>query len=255
MTPGGRDCPGADGAAGHLAPLQRAEFAPAPGQRLAGDHRPGAAPGYLFLHGLGSVRTGEKSESLFAHAAANGRACTRVDFRGHGESTGDFGEVTFSELIADALAVLGHLGPTVVVGSSLGALVGAFAAAARPDLVAGLALLAPALGFVSRLEQRVDADGRITTTDGRGFLLAPRVLADARTHDERALPGRITVPTLVVHGTADEVLPARASEQFFAALAARPKELWIVPDAGHRLNTVAAAIWPRLDALLRRAAP
>ncbi|MBM4062315.1 MAG: alpha/beta hydrolase, partial [Planctomycetes bacterium] len=176
VTPGGRDCPGADGAAGHLAPLQRAEFAPAPGQRLAGDHRPGAAPGYLFLHGLGSVRTGEKSESLFAHAAANGRACTRVDFRGHGESTGDFGEVTFSELIADALAVLGHLGPTVVVGSSLGALVGAFAAAARPDLVAGLALLAPALGFVSRLEQRVDADGRITTTDGRGFLLAPRVL-------------------------------------------------------------------------------
>ena len=66
------------------------------GERMAGEHRSGAAPGYLFLHGLGSVRTGQKSESLRGWAERRGRAFTRCDFRGHGDSTGDPGQVAVS---------------------------------------------------------------------------------------------------------------------------------------------------------------
>ncbi|MEO6594538.1 MAG: YqiA/YcfP family alpha/beta fold hydrolase, partial [Planctomycetota bacterium] len=129
-------------------------------------------------------------------------------------------------------------------------LVGAFATAARPDLVRGLALLAPALGLVGNLEQRLDDDGRMFTGDGRGFVVEPRVLADGRQLDERALPAQLTVPTLVVHGTGDEVIPHRQSERFFAAMSNARKELWLVPGGDHRLNTVATEIWLRLDRLL-----
>ncbi|HEX5052056.1 MAG TPA: alpha/beta fold hydrolase [Planctomycetota bacterium] len=225
------------------------------GQRIVGDLHSGGPPGYLFLHGLGSVRTGEKSNSLLAHASARGRGLLRIDLRGHGESTGELGRVAVSELIADTLRVLEHValawqGPTVVVGSSLGGLLGAYAAAARPDLVRGLALLAPALGYVGNLEHRLDPTGRMWTGDGRGFVVEPRVLADGRRLDERGLPARLAVPTLVVHGTADEVIPHRHSERFFAAVADPRKELWVVPGGDHRLNTVANEIWARLDRLL-----
>ena len=229
------------------------------GERVAGDHLPGllrgsglsgSAPGYLFLHGLGSVRAGEKSASLMSHAAANGRACTRFDFRGHGDSSGTIGQVTIGELIADTVLVLQRYGPAVIVGSSLGGLVGAFATARRPDLVRGLAMLAPALGFLEHIDQHVDAQGRMWTSEGFSFPLSPRVATDARQLDERSLPAMLRVPTLIVHGTADEVVPPGDSERFFAAIPHAQKSLWIVPGGNHRLNTVAAAIWPRLDALL-----
>jgi pimeloyl-ACP methyl ester carboxylesterase len=225
------------------------------GEHVTGDELPGTTPAYLYLHGLGSVRAGEKSGSLLAHARANGRAFVRIDLRGHGESSGRIGHVTIGELAADVGHVLERLGTAVVVGSSLGALVGALATAARPRHVMALALLAPALGLVATLAQRLDPLGRMWTSEGMGFRVDPRVLADASTIDEAALPARIAVPTLVVHGSDDEVIPARAAERFFAALAAPHKELWIVPGGDHRLAAAAPLVWPRLDALAGRAAP
>lgn len=219
-------------------------------QHIAGDHVAGDTPGYLFLHGLGSARSGEKSESLEMHAARRRAAFTRLDFRGHGDSAGTIGHVTVRELIADVVAVLERFGPAAIVGSSLGGLVGAFATAERPDLVAGLALVAPALGFLHRLERTVDEDGRMWTQDGRSFPLAPRVIEDAQQLDERDLPRRITVPTLIVHGDADSVVPHRRSRRFFAAIPHPRKELWIVPDGDHRLGSVTDEMWRRLDALL-----
>lgn len=220
------------------------------GEFVVGDALPGAQPGYLFLHGLGSVRCGEKSTSLLAHATARGRACLRVDLRGHGESSGRIGKVAVSEIIDDVVRVLQRTGPAIVVGSSLGGLVGAYAAASHPQLVRTLALLAPALGLMGNLADRLDPQGRLWTRDGQGFRVEERVLADARALDEKALPGRLCVPTLVVHGTADDVIPHRASERFFAAIPDPRKRLWVVPGGDHRLNTVASEIWNRLDDLV-----
>jgi pimeloyl-ACP methyl ester carboxylesterase len=220
------------------------------GEHVVGDQLAGEPPPYVFLHGLGSVRAGEKSTSLLAHAARRGRAFLRFDLRGHGESSGRVGTIAVSELIADTIHVLERTGPAVVVGSSLGGLVGAFAAAARPELVRGVALLAPAFGLLGSLADRLDADGRMGTRNGTTFVVEPRVLEDAKNLDERGLPARLGVPTLVVHGTADDVIPHRASERFFAAIPHPQKELWIVPGGDHRLNTVADAMWRRLDRLL-----
>lgn len=220
------------------------------GERIAGDELPGDRPGYLYLHGLGSIRTGEKSDSLLAHARARGRAFLRVDLRGHGESSGRIGSVTIGELIVDVQRLLERTGPVVVVGSSLGGLVGAFASAARPDLVRGLCLIAPALGFLANLERLLDPQGRMWTREGASFRVEPRVLADARQLDEDSLPGRLAVPTFIVHGTADDVVPHRASERFFAAIPAARKDLWIVAGGDHRLSGFAAATWPRLDGVI-----
>jgi len=235
--------------------LQRLQFHPETGQQVVADHLPGRSPGYLYLHGMGSVRAGEKSDSLFAHAKAQGRAATRFDFRGHGESSGSLGQVTIRDLVADTLLLLDRLGPSILVGSSLGGLVAAMVTATATDRVQGLVLIAPALGFMNRLEHRLGPDGCMQTSDGRRFLVSQEVLADARTIDEARLPREIHAPTLVVHGTADDVVPFAHSVAFHADLAALSKRLWLVPDGDHRLNTVAAAIWPQLDTLLAEATP
>jgi pimeloyl-ACP methyl ester carboxylesterase len=219
------------------------------GHFVVGDELPGERPAYLYLHGLGAVRTGEKSALLFEHAARLGRTALRLDLRGHGESSGKLGQVKVSGVIDDVIRVLERIGPADIVGSSLGGLVSAYAAVRRPDLVRRLALLAPAIGLLPDLGKRLDHRGRMWTSEGQAFFVLPEVLADAHALDESSLASRLQVPTLVVHGTADDVIPPAAGERFFAAIPHAQKQFWLVPGGDHRLSAVAAEIFARLDAL------
>ena len=227
---------------------------PAPGAALAGDHLPGAPPAFVYLHGLSSVRAGEKSDALLRRAAARGRAFARFDFRGHGTSSGEIGRITLTDLIADTETVLRHVGRSVLVGSSLGGLVGALTAARRPDLVAALVLLAPAFGFLPRLaaHERTGEGLILVTSEWSEIRLHPGVLEDARLYDEEQLPAQLPMPVLVAHGEHDEVVPAAASQQFFAHVPHARKELWIVPGGDHRLNREIDAILDWMERHLAR---
>lgn len=229
---------------------ERFTLEPAPGERVVGEHLAGAGPCYLFVHGLGSVRKGEKSTALFAHAAARGRAALRYDQRGHGESTGTIGQVAVSELIADAGRMLDRAGPSILFGSSLGGLVSAFVAAQRPQDVRALVLLAPALGYVQRMKKRLDAQGRLRTSEGFAFPVAPHVLADAERLDEIELPTRLTMPVLLVHGTQDDIVPHVLSERFFQGIPHARKDFWLIDGGDHRLNREIADILARMERLL-----
>jgi pimeloyl-ACP methyl ester carboxylesterase len=67
-----------------------------------------------------------------------------TDLRGHGDSDATFGSYGDVETAADVLALIEELGgPAVIVGNSMGAGAGAFAAAERPELVSGLVLVGP----------------------------------------------------------------------------------------------------------------
>src|SRR5689334_13426450 len=91
-------------------------------RRIALLERGGRAPGILFLGGFMSDMRGSKAEALDAFAAETGRAITRFDYSGHGESGGDFAEGTISRWLEEASAVLERAAspPLVVVGSSMG---------------------------------------------------------------------------------------------------------------------------------------
>ena len=221
------------------------------GDRVAVDHEPGTGPGWLYLHGLGSVRVGEKSERLMAHARSSGRAATRLDFRGHGESSGVFGEVTLTDMIEDGAAALRRFGPSLVIGSSMGGMVAAWLAARYRDLVPGMVLLCPAFGFLQQLAA-AQPSGDAVTFPGheRPYTLHRRVFDDVAQYDESSLPGRIRIPTLVVHGSEDDVIPQVVSERFFASLAAEQKDLWVIEGEDHRLNRSFGAILDRAERLL-----
>ncbi|WP_315096327.1 alpha/beta hydrolase [uncultured Cellulomonas sp.] len=119
---------------------------------------PAGGPLVVLIPGMGDLRSTWRE--LTGPIADAGHRVAVLDLRGHGDSDTTFsthGDVVTGQ---DALALVEHLGgPAVLVGNSMGAGAAAWAAAERPDLVAGLVLTGPflrdpALPAVARVAMR-----------------------------------------------------------------------------------------------------
>jgi pimeloyl-ACP methyl ester carboxylesterase len=104
-----------------------------------GDGRP-----LLLLHGLGEATA--STAPAFVEAWTG--PVLGLDFTGHGQSSVPHGGgYTAEMLMADADAVLAHVGAATVLGRGLGAYIALLVAGGRPDLVRG-AVLADGPGLV-----------------------------------------------------------------------------------------------------------
>ena len=102
----------------------------------------GDGPLVVCLPGMGELRSVYRF-TVPALAAAGFRVAT-MDLRGHGDSDAGFSSYDDVAAGTDALALIEQLGgPAVLVGNSMGAGAAVWAAAERPDLVAGIALIGP----------------------------------------------------------------------------------------------------------------
>ena len=82
----------------------------------------GTAPGLFWLGGFKADMRGIKAQALARWAAKHGRACTRFDYSGHGESGGAFTDGTIGKWLEESRAVFTAFaqGPQVLIGSSMG---------------------------------------------------------------------------------------------------------------------------------------
>src|SRR5690348_4035987 len=102
----------------------------------------GDGPLVVCLPGMGELRSVYRY-TVPALADAGFRVAT-FDLRGHGDSDATFSSYDDVAAGTDVIALIEHLGgPAVVLGNSMGAGAGVWAAAQRPELVAGLALIGP----------------------------------------------------------------------------------------------------------------
>lgn len=109
--------------------------------RIAYDIR-GTGPLLVCLPGMGELR-GSYRHNVGVLAGAGFRVAA-MDLRGHGDSDATFTGYDDVAAGSDALALVEELGgPAVVVGNSMGAGAAVWAAAERPDLVAGIVLIGP----------------------------------------------------------------------------------------------------------------
>ncbi len=224
---------------------------PTPDSHVTVDHFRGPAPTYVYLHGFTSERIGTKSDALLAHACQRRRGFARFDFRGHGQSSGDVGVITVSELIEDAATVLNHVGPAILVGSSLGGMVASWTAALNPDLVKGLVLLSPAFGYLSRMANHPAREEMVlVTSTQKEVRLHNRVLDDAAGFDEANLPQRLSMPVLLVHGECDSTVPPAVSRRCFEQIPHERKTLWIIPGGDHQLDAPILEVLEKMDDLL-----
>jgi len=223
----------------------------------------------MFCGGFRSDMSGTKAAALDAWAKAAGHAFVRFDYRGHGESSGDFADGTVGLWRDDALLVLDQAvdGPMVLVGSSMGAWIALLVAVARPDRVRGLVLVAPAVDFTEALIwQRMPDDAR-AALERDGVWLRPseytdepdritrRLIEEGRDH--LLLDGTIPFrgPVRILHGLADETVPWRHGLRTAEALASADVTITLVKGGDHRLSEPGdiARLTGALDEILVRA--
>src|SRR6266516_4697145 len=190
-------------------------------RQIAVRRREGGSPGLFWLGGFKSDMRGTKAEALDRWAPENGRAMTRFDYSGHGESGGNFTDRSIGRWLEESLAVLDTFcrGLQVVIGSSMGGwlallLIRELARRRQADpSVARLVLIAPAVDFTEELmwkrfpqevKLKIEQTG-VWARPYRGGAQAP----PARRHDRDRLPGADSSGragsrrSMAAHGRAD----------------------------------------------------
>lgn len=189
------------------------------------------APYVVAFHGnnetIGDAFTQARDGFFYATLGFN---LLTFDYRGTGFSDG---AISLAKTRADALAIVDLAmkkaagRPLYVVGWSLGSVFASHVAASRPT-IAGLVLLDPMAAA-----DALPAD--ITRALHRPVEVADSVKQGIRNAEELR---RYRGPLLVVHGTADEVIPIAEGRADFTAAGSTDKTFVPVQGKGH-----VAAIW------------
>lgn len=196
------------------------------------------APKALYLHGFASGPGSTKARGFAKAAQEAGVSLEVLDLR-----QPSFAHLRLSAMIEHVAKAIGEgdRERAILVGSSLGGLT-ACRLAERDARVGALLLLAPAFSLVERWKTMLGAE-KMEAWRSSGWLevddYAERKKArvdygffeDLRDADPDVLPD-VRVPTVIVHGVRDEVVPVEHSRRF----AAGKRHVKLVEvDDGHEL--------------------
>ena len=179
---------------------------------------------WLYLHGNGSNVGDEVKRAFWFHQL--GFSTLLIDYRGYGRSEGKF--PTESSVYEDVEAAWNYLTQVrhipaeqiFLYGHSLGGAI-AIDLALRHSNIAGLVV-----------EGTFTAMRSMVAHLYRQFLIFPVKLLLHQRFDSLSKVRSLAMPILLIHGTADPVVPAHMSQALFTA-ATEPKKLLLVPEAGH----------------------
>ena len=225
----------------------------------------GDGPLLVLVPGLGDLRGGYRFLAPGLREA--GYRVATCDLRGHGDSDPTFASYGVAETAEDTLALIHELDDSaVIVGNSMGAGAGVIAAAAEPELVDGLVLLAPFLrdakrNWLQRMEFRMAIDRPWTASAWKAYI--PKLYAGQKPPDfvsyrdqvisSLRRPGyaeafsmtahlshdsatarlyEVSSPALVIMGELDPGFEDPAGETDWVAEMLEAEAV-IVPDAGH----------------------
>jgi pimeloyl-ACP methyl ester carboxylesterase len=225
-------------------------------RRIAVRGREGVAPGLFWVGGFKSDMKGTKAEALDLWARDHGRAITRFDYSGHGESGGNFTDGTIGRWFEETLAVFDAFcrGPQVVIGSSMGGwlallLTRELTRRTQPDpSVVRLVLIAPAVDFTEELmwkrfppevKREIEQTGvwaRPSQYSEQPYPITRGLIEEGRRH--LLLDGMIETgcPVRILQGVQDPDVPWQHTVELTARFARDDVVLTLVKDGDHRLS-------------------
>lgn len=200
--------------------------------------------GVVQIHGGGVTRhEAGFFDRMAAGLASAGVAAMRFDLRGHGESEGRQEDLTISGVLNDIRSSLGYLRKaadverTALVGQSFGGGICAYYAAKRPEDVERLVMLCPRIDYKKRTiddrpywnDDHLQAD-KAAELNEQGFIQYSPTFRHGRAFlnevfwlQPHLVLSEIKAPTLVVHGTADTLVPIGTTLAAMPQLNARSK--------------------------------
>ena len=207
-----------DGSKGQLAAIiQKPELTE--GQRC---------PMVMLCHGFSGRKDGPMFEIIADSLSAHGIASIRFDFNGHGESEGDFVEMTVPNEVEDARQVyeyvrdLRYVSDVAIVGHSQGGVVaGMTAGELGTDAFRAVVLMAPAAVLRDDAIRGSTMGATYDPLDPPAFvpLYGNLKLGGDYIKTAFSLPiyetsAKYQGPALIVHGTADRVVPYTYGERY-----------------------------------------
>jgi uncharacterized protein len=217
----------------------------------------------IMLHGgPGGEKDGPDNLylELAKSLAATGIASFRFDFRGSGESTGLYRDMTVASQTAEYLAVLdflgGHFKPDSMgtIGESYGATI---ALVGYTNLVSAMCLLWPAIYLLDKTFASYVTPEKLERARQHGFIVEEEqqvglafleeILA---LNDVSYILPKIKSPTLLVHGDTDNEVPFEQSKRAEKLLSSTKKRLILIPGGDHccRNPNERAIIYPAVTA-------
>jgi uncharacterized protein len=197
---------------------------------------------YLYLHGFASGPRSKKGRFLQTQFQRLGISLKMLDL-----NQPSFETLTITSQLAVLEANLSEE-PATLIGSSFGGLL-AVLQAMRDSRIEKLILMAPALQFIKGwqkdLGEKAIALWRATGSlpvyhygYGTERKLKPDILDDALLYDENQFTR--PVPTLILHGSQDRVIPMERSQAFAQT---RPYMKLKIYETDHSMESVLEPLW------------
>lgn len=198
-------------------------------------------PLVILSHGLGSNHS--KMEPYAESFAENGCAAFVFDYIGGAEKSMSDGSMTDMSVLTEAEDLFCVLDAfrgdarfsedeVFLFGGSQGGLISAYAAGKRPDEIAGLVLLYPALNLQDICRKLVSDEGEIPDSAVIGkHTVGGIYVRDMLSFDIYEVLGQYPGPVLLFHGTADPYVSLAYTQRAQQALA--DARTVIVEGAGH----------------------
>ncbi len=206
---------------------------------------------YIYLHGFASSPNSAKARYFCSCFAELGIALKIPDL-----NLGDFAQLTITRQIEQVLAQFPPSPtPVTLIGSSLGGLTAAWIAE-KSLQVQRLVILAPAFEFLSHWLPQL-GEAKLKQWQNEQYLmvyhyaekhslpLSYNFVLDAANYQDRQLLR--PVPTLILHGCHDEVIPIAASRNFAAS---RPWVQLIELNSDHALADVMTK-WQQIQSFMQ----
>ncbi|MEN9232887.1 MAG: YqiA/YcfP family alpha/beta fold hydrolase [Gloeomargarita sp. DG02_4_bins_56] len=203
----------------------------------------------IYIHGFASSPSSGKARYFREKFAELGIPVQIPDL-----NQGDFTHLTLTRQIQQITALLPPT-PTVLIGSSFGGLTAAFLAEEHRQ-ISHMLLLAPAFGMIRYWRERLtpaqiqqwQVQGTMPVYhygEGKELPLHYDFFADLQTYDDTQLSR--CVPTLILHGEQDDVVPLQVSEIYAQS---RPWVKLVKLEDDHSLKKDLPFIWQETCAFL-----
>lgn len=227
--------------------IKHVEFRNKQGNALVGIvHAPadkGKFPFIVLAHSLGSSKAGK--EEWCERFSARGMASLRFDFSGHGESS-SLDDATFSKFVDDHIAAANFArahrlcnGKVALCGHSLGGATSLAAAVeAKATAIAAISSFYDYKVLLRRLQKDIKGieDLKKKFNMSNKFAVSPRAIfkiyTDLMRFDMKSRIAAIRCPTLIVHGSEDEIVPPEEAQRIFNDLQC-DKRIEIMGGSGH----------------------